>query len=54
VVTTTDLAHVPGADEPDVVRLRVEEGAVVPEGEVGGDSPAAAPAGAVSLEGARP
>jgi DNA replication and repair protein RecF len=28
VVTTTDLAHVPGADEPDVVRLRVEAGAV--------------------------
>jgi DNA replication and repair protein RecF len=30
VVTTTDLAHVPGADEPDVVRLRVEDGAVLP------------------------
>jgi DNA replication and repair protein RecF len=29
VVTTTDLAHVPGADEADVVRLRVEDGAVV-------------------------
>ena len=29
VVTTTDLAHVPGADEDDVVRLRVEDGAVV-------------------------
>jgi DNA replication and repair protein RecF len=29
VVTTTDLAHVPGADEPDVVRLRVEDGAVL-------------------------
>jgi DNA replication and repair protein RecF len=29
VVTTTDLAHVPGADEPDVVRLRVEGGVVV-------------------------
>jgi DNA replication and repair protein RecF len=29
VVTTTDLAHVPGADESDVVRLRVEDGAVV-------------------------
>ena len=31
VVTTTDLAHVPGADEDDVVRLRVEGGAVVAE-----------------------
>jgi DNA replication and repair protein RecF len=28
VVTTTDLAHVPGADEDDVVRLRVDAGAV--------------------------
>ena len=32
VVTTTDLAHVPGAQEDDVVRLRVEDGGVVPEG----------------------
>jgi len=32
VVTTTDLAHVPGAEEADVVRLRVEGGAVVGEG----------------------
>jgi DNA replication and repair protein RecF len=31
VVTTTDLAHVPGADDDDVVRLRVEGGAVVAE-----------------------
>jgi DNA replication and repair protein RecF len=31
VVTTTDLAHVPGAEEDDVVRLRVEGGAVVAE-----------------------
>jgi DNA replication and repair protein RecF len=31
VVTTTDLAHVPGAEEADVVRLRVEGGAVVAE-----------------------
>jgi DNA replication and repair protein RecF len=31
VVTTTDLAHVPGAEEDDVVRLRVEAGAVVAE-----------------------
>jgi DNA replication and repair protein RecF len=31
VVTTTDLAHVPGADEHDVVRLRVEGGAVMSE-----------------------
>jgi DNA replication and repair protein RecF len=31
VVTTTDLAHVPGADDADVVRLRVEGGAVLPE-----------------------
>jgi DNA replication and repair protein RecF len=29
VVTTTDLAHVPGAEEADVVRLRVDGGAVV-------------------------
>ena len=29
VVTTTDLAHVPGAEEDDVVRLRVEGGVVV-------------------------
>jgi len=29
VVTTTDLAHVPGADAPGVVRLRVQDGAVV-------------------------
>jgi DNA replication and repair protein RecF len=28
VVTTTDLAHVPGAEEADVVRLRVEGGGV--------------------------
>jgi DNA replication and repair protein RecF len=32
VVTTTDLAHVPGADEADVVRLRVEGGVVVEDG----------------------
>jgi DNA replication and repair protein RecF len=32
VVTTTDLAHVPGAEAPDVVRLRVDGGAVVAEG----------------------
>jgi DNA replication and repair protein RecF len=31
VVTTTDLAHVPGAEEADVVRLRVEGGLVVSE-----------------------
>jgi DNA replication and repair protein RecF len=31
VVTTTDLSHVPGADDDDVVRLRVEGGAVVEE-----------------------
>jgi DNA replication and repair protein RecF len=31
VVTTTDLSHVPGAGEEDVVRLRVEGGAVVAE-----------------------
>jgi DNA replication and repair protein RecF len=31
VVTTTDLAHVPGAEEDDVVRLRVEGGAVLAE-----------------------
>jgi DNA replication and repair protein RecF len=31
LVTTTDVAHVPGAEEDDVVRLRVEDGAVTPE-----------------------
>ena len=29
VVTTTDLAHVPGADASDVVRLAVSDGAVL-------------------------
>src|SRR5829696_7199843 len=28
VIATTDLAHVPGADEPDVMRLAVAEGSV--------------------------
>jgi DNA replication and repair protein RecF len=31
VLTTTDLSHVPGAEEDDVVRLRVEGGAVMAE-----------------------
>jgi DNA replication and repair protein RecF len=31
VVTTTDLAHVPGAEDDDVVRLRVDAGSVVAE-----------------------
>ena len=31
VVTTTDLAHVPGADEPGVTRLAIAEGAVLQE-----------------------
>jgi len=31
LVTTTDVAHVPGADEGDVVRLRVDGGVVTPE-----------------------
>jgi DNA replication and repair protein RecF len=31
LVTTTDVAHVPGADDEDVVRLRVEDGVVTPE-----------------------
>jgi DNA replication and repair protein RecF len=31
VITTTDLAHVPGADAPGVVRLRVAGGAVLQE-----------------------
>ena len=31
VVTTTDVAHVPGAEEEDVVRLRVDGGVVTPE-----------------------
>jgi DNA replication and repair protein RecF len=48
VVTTTDLAHVPGADAPDVVRLRVDRGAVVSEGGAAGsdaDPTAGGPAG---------
>jgi DNA replication and repair protein RecF len=32
VVTTTDVAHVPGAGAPDVVRLAVRAGTVEPEG----------------------
>jgi DNA replication and repair protein RecF len=31
LVTTTDVAHVPGADDEDVVRLRVDDGVVTPE-----------------------
>ena len=31
VVTTTELAHVPGADADDVARIAVEEGCVVAE-----------------------
>jgi DNA replication and repair protein RecF len=31
LVTTTDVAHVPGAEEDDVVRLRVDGGVVTPE-----------------------
>ena len=31
LVTTTDIAHVPGAEDDDVVRLRVEGGVVTPE-----------------------
>jgi DNA replication and repair protein RecF len=31
LVTTTDLAHVPGADEPGVTRLAIAEGAVLQE-----------------------
>jgi DNA replication and repair protein RecF len=31
VITTTDLAHVPGADEPGVTRLAIGEGAVLQE-----------------------
>jgi DNA replication and repair protein RecF len=60
VVTTTDLAHVPGAEEADVVRLRVEGGEVVPEGGADPDvdarppeGGAAPPAPAESLEAAR-
>jgi DNA replication and repair protein RecF len=29
VITTTDLAHVPGADEPGVTRLAVASGTVL-------------------------
>jgi DNA replication and repair protein RecF len=31
LVTTTDVAHVPGAEDDDVVRLRVEDGVVTPQ-----------------------
>ena len=33
VITTTDLEHVPGAEQPDVTRLAVADGAVVTEAE---------------------
>jgi DNA replication and repair protein RecF len=49
VVTTTDLAHVPGAEEGDVVRLRVDAGRV--ESEDG--APGRGAAGAPLAEGAR-
>jgi DNA replication and repair protein RecF len=31
VITTTDLAHVPDADEPDVERVAIADGAVLAE-----------------------
>jgi DNA replication and repair protein RecF len=31
VIATTDLAHVPGAAEPQVARLRVSPGAILQE-----------------------
>jgi DNA replication and repair protein RecF len=37
VITTTDLEHVPGAEEADVLRLAVRDGAVVAEGPPAGD-----------------
>ena len=42
VVTTTDLAHVPGGDGAGVVRLRVEPGSVTADGAAGGALEAAA------------
>jgi DNA replication and repair protein RecF len=42
VITTTDLAHVPGAGEPGVVRLRVEPGSVVDPVSAGSGRPVAA------------
>jgi hypothetical protein len=49
VIATTDLAHVPGSDEPEVMRLAVAEGVVrdeargaagdEPPGEAGAASP---------------
>lgn len=49
VIATTDLAHVPGAGEPSVLRLRVCNGAVLSEAPVGS---AGAAQSAVSLESA--
>jgi DNA replication and repair protein RecF len=40
VVTTTEVAHVPGAEAPDVVRLAVTDGRVEP---IGTEAPADAP-----------
>jgi DNA replication and repair protein RecF len=31
VITTTDLGHVPGAEDPGVARLAIAEGAVLQE-----------------------
>jgi DNA replication and repair protein RecF len=31
LITTTDLAHVPGGDDPGVARLAIAEGAVLQE-----------------------
>jgi DNA replication and repair protein RecF len=39
VITATELAHVPGTDEPDVTRIAIADGRVLQEGDSGDDSP---------------
>jgi DNA replication and repair protein RecF len=33
VITTTELAHVPGAEEPDVTRIAISDGRALQEAE---------------------
>src|SRR4051794_13018024 len=52
VVTTTEVAHVPGAEAPDVVRLAVADGCVGPIGEpAGGETIAESARGALPERG---
>jgi DNA replication and repair protein RecF len=54
VVTTTDLAHVPGAEEADVVRVRVDGGAVMAEARHAAAAPPALLTPPERLEATRP